>query len=213
MGKVNVYLPDDLEAAVREAGLSVSPICQAALRDAVEEVRRIRSTGRGGYSAHLTEVLDDVTGSAAGPVGVPEIAAGIIRHGDNLGARVLTSLGVDLPPPGRPKRDAARRGELTDDALDLLAAAYRTSIEQRHGHVGTEHVVIALASHDRFFTDLFAALGLDARALRQQTERLLFDPSTPVERTAPAVDPAFAERVERELHRLAEEVERLKGEQ
>lgn len=212
MGKVNVYLPDDLEAAVRQAGLSISPICQAALREAVDEVRRIRTTGRGGYTAHLTEVLDDVTGSAAGPIGVAEIAAGILRHGDNLGARVLTSLGVDLPAPGRPTRDAARRGELTDDALDLLAAAYRTSIELRHGHVGTEHVVIALASHSPSFTDLFAALGIDARALRQQTERLLFDPSAEGDRVATAPDPAFLERVERELHRLAAEVDRLKGE-
>ena len=38
MGKVNVYLPDELEAAVREAGLSISPICQAALREALDEV-------------------------------------------------------------------------------------------------------------------------------------------------------------------------------
>ena len=39
MGKVNVYLPDDLEVAVRDAGLSVSPVCQAALRDALARVR------------------------------------------------------------------------------------------------------------------------------------------------------------------------------
>ena len=36
MGKINVYLPSELEEAVREAGVPVSNICQAALREAIE---------------------------------------------------------------------------------------------------------------------------------------------------------------------------------
>ena len=35
MPKINVYLPDELADAVREAGLPVSPICQRALEQAV----------------------------------------------------------------------------------------------------------------------------------------------------------------------------------
>ena len=210
MGKVNVYLPDDLEAAVREAGLSISPICQEALRRAVDEVRRIRATGRGGYTAELTRVLDDATREATGPVGAGEVAARILFDGDNLGARVLAALGVELPAP-RPRRAAGERGTLTDDALDLLTEAYRVAVEMRHPHVGTEHVVIALAQDGGHFADTFAALGIDARSLRQQTERLLFDPRSPGPAPA-APDPDFLARVERELHRLAAEVDRLKGE-
>jgi hypothetical protein len=85
------------------------------------------------------------------------------------------------------------------------------SLELRHPQVGTEHVVIALAQEGGFFADTFAALGIDARALRQQTERLLFDPrSAPPPPAAP--DPGFLARVERELQRLSAEVDRLKGE-
>src|SRR5262245_29220293 len=35
VGKVNVYLPDELEQAVRNAGLPMSRICQQALCDAL----------------------------------------------------------------------------------------------------------------------------------------------------------------------------------
>lgn len=54
MPRVNVYLPDDLAAAVREADLNVSGIAQAALAAALaerqtdrwlDEVARLRPTG------------------------------------------------------------------------------------------------------------------------------------------------------------------------
>jgi Post-segregation antitoxin CcdA len=35
MGRRNIYLPDDLDAQVRAAGLNVSQVCQDALRKAV----------------------------------------------------------------------------------------------------------------------------------------------------------------------------------
>ncbi len=43
MPKINVYLPDDLAAAVRDAKLPVSAICQAALERAVREVNALHS--------------------------------------------------------------------------------------------------------------------------------------------------------------------------
>ena len=54
MARVNVYLPDELAAAVREADLNVSAIAQAALADELaaqaadawlEEVAALRPTG------------------------------------------------------------------------------------------------------------------------------------------------------------------------
>ena len=44
MPKINVYLPDDLANAVREAGIPVSPVCQKALAEAVRRVGRARKT-------------------------------------------------------------------------------------------------------------------------------------------------------------------------
>ena len=45
MSKINVYVSDDLERDVRAAGLSISPICQAALREAVDRLSSIRGSG------------------------------------------------------------------------------------------------------------------------------------------------------------------------
>ena len=43
MPKINVYLPDDLAAAVRAAGLPVSPICQQALAEALRMMEAARA--------------------------------------------------------------------------------------------------------------------------------------------------------------------------
>src|SRR3954465_15301002 len=42
MPKINVYLPDDLAAQVKAAGIPVSPVCQQALAEAVRTVGRAR---------------------------------------------------------------------------------------------------------------------------------------------------------------------------
>ncbi len=118
MPKINVYLPDDLAAAVREAGLSVSPICQKALADAVgavvavrEEVGVIRDPeydpGRQSQisariAARMTDHLRhavararDLAG-ARGLVGTEHLLAGVIDEPDNLGTQLLRSLDVDV---------------------------------------------------------------------------------------------------------------------
>ena len=46
MPKINVYLPDDLAAAVRDAHVPVSAVCQNALERAVRDVTSLRATDR-----------------------------------------------------------------------------------------------------------------------------------------------------------------------
>ena len=41
MPKINVYLPDDLAEAVKAASVSVSPVCQAALRQELQRMETI----------------------------------------------------------------------------------------------------------------------------------------------------------------------------
>src|SRR5580704_7565350 len=118
MPKVNVYLPDDLAAAVREAGLSVSSICQRALADAVRELTAAREA-----ATALRDPAFDVTqepkvaarlSSAATPrlrravdrargLARPEqlvdtelLLVGVLDESGNLGVQVLRSLGVDV---------------------------------------------------------------------------------------------------------------------
>jgi ATP-dependent Clp protease ATP-binding subunit ClpC len=47
MPKINVYLPDDLAEAVKDAGVPVSAVCQRALERAVRRVTAVREIGAG----------------------------------------------------------------------------------------------------------------------------------------------------------------------
>jgi ATP-dependent Clp protease ATP-binding subunit ClpC len=216
MGKVNVYLPDDLEREVRDAGLSVSAICQTALRTALDRVAGARAgdAARAAFTPRLATILDDAgTRMAADgrPVSALEVLCSIIKHGENLGARALTMLGVELPDK-RPLRGAkGAAGALADDARTLLVAATRIALDMRHDYVGTEHVVIACAD-DPSMRDLFGALGIEQPTIRRQVERLLANPWTS-ESEPTAVPAELLDRLETEVQRLASELGRLKGEE
>jgi ATP-dependent Clp protease ATP-binding subunit ClpA len=116
--KINVYLPDDLAAAVREAGISVSPLCQQALAEAVRAVRASREASSairapgfdprqqpdiGRHVAHhMTPRLRRVIRRAhelvepPGAVGTEALLVAVLDEPGNLGVVVLQSLGVDL---------------------------------------------------------------------------------------------------------------------
>jgi ATP-dependent Clp protease ATP-binding subunit ClpA len=118
MPKINVYLPDDLAAAVREARLSVSPICQMALAEAVrvvgaarEAVEHLRDPGfdprqhpqiSARVAAQMTPRLREALHRArglAGPDGLvhtKHLLAGVIDVPGNMGVHVLQSLDVDV---------------------------------------------------------------------------------------------------------------------
>lgn len=229
MAKVNVYLPDDLEQQVRDAGLSVSALCQSALREAVDRIHRLRTaasvdelrdhTGRGRMTLRLAEILHAAEHHAADQgrqVGVLDLLGAILDHRENLGARALAAAGVELPPAGfLPKRGGARRpkgtGELAAETRQLLAAAFRVALDLRHGHLGTEHVVIAAAGDGSPAAAMFRALGVDDRTLQRHVQRMIDNPwAAPAAITSPAPDPELWSRLEAEVQRLAGEVERLK---
>ncbi len=127
MPKINVYLPDDLAAAVREARLSVSPVCQMALAEAVRAVGAAREAAEflrdpgfdprqhpqisSRVAAQMTPRLRQALYLArdlAGPdrlVGTEHLLAGVIGVPGNMGVHVLESLGVDVAA----LRDAAAR--------------------------------------------------------------------------------------------------------
>lgn len=118
MPKINVYLPDDLAAAVRAAGFAVSPVCQRALADAVRAVAAARKTSEAlrdpefdprrlpqigtRIESRMTPRLHEairLARSAAGPddrIETRHLLVGILEDGENLGCRLLDGLGVDL---------------------------------------------------------------------------------------------------------------------
>ncbi len=117
MPKINVYLPDDLAAAVREAGIPVSPVCQKALaetvrrvglaRKAVERLRDPDFDPAGvpqiarRIESHMTLRLSEairLAREASGPTGRVEtrhLLTGLLDEGHNLGIRLLQALGAD----------------------------------------------------------------------------------------------------------------------
>jgi ATP-dependent Clp protease ATP-binding subunit ClpA len=118
MPKINVYLPDELAAAVKEAGFPVSPVCQQALAEAVRLAARVRRTTeaiRGGgldlswlaaaqreSNYGLTARLHKVLGlaaheaSATAPISSGRLLLGLLDEGSNLGVSLMRSLDVDI---------------------------------------------------------------------------------------------------------------------
>lgn len=214
MGKVNVYLPDDLERAVRDAGVPISSVCQSALRDAVDAVSTIRADGDLA-AAQLTPRLRAIL--ATRPATALELLGAIVLHGENLGARVLVDLGVELPPPRSSKAIAKRVGRSSSassastEVREVLVAAYRVALELQHNYLGAEHVVVALAQDDSPTASLFAALGLDERSVRARVVRLL---TNPWRADAPGASPPPPDRLDRfeaELQRMTAELAQLRS--
>jgi ATP-dependent Clp protease ATP-binding subunit ClpC len=211
MGKVNVYLPDDLERSVRAAGLSASPICQTALREALDRLGALRNEGRGSFTPRLDEVLERARANAtraAHEVTPEDLFGAVVEHGENLGARALAMMGLDLPAP-RSRRASGAAGELGAAAREVLASGFRVALEMRHPRIGTEHVVIALASPGSPLSPMFEALGIEPRALRRQVERLIANPWT-TQTEPPVADLLTIERLDAAVKELSADVQRLR---
>jgi len=117
--KINVYLPDDLADAVREASVPVSAVCQRALEQAVRRVTALRELPEAGldpdaaaeaspFTRRAMAVLAAAEASARrahSPVQTEDVLAALIK-GDNMAVRVLRSMDIT---PGRVLAELARR--------------------------------------------------------------------------------------------------------
>jgi ATP-dependent Clp protease ATP-binding subunit ClpA len=120
MPKINVYLPDALASAVKDADVPVSAVCQAALSDAVERVgrtrrgiaalrdpatpaailRRIGEGTRKRMTPRLVAVLGvaalDADGQARPAVSTLDLLRGLLDDGENFAVRLLLAQGIDV---------------------------------------------------------------------------------------------------------------------
>jgi hypothetical protein len=132
MPKINVYLPDALASAVREAGVPVSAVCQAALSDAVERVGRtrrgitairdpatpaaaLRRIGQGVRERMTPRLVlalrvagSDAEGQDRTGVSSLDLLRGLLDDGENFAVRLLVAQGVDV--------DALAAGAAAGDA-------------------------------------------------------------------------------------------------
>ncbi|WP_182877635.1 Clp protease N-terminal domain-containing protein [Microbispora sp. H10670] len=120
MPKINVYLPDDLAEAVKEASLPVSAICQRALEQAVRRVTAIRESILGDLEiddprlSHFTPrtravfrlALERARGEDAPGVGTEHLLAAMLAEGTNLALHVLRAMEIE---PALVERDLAAR--------------------------------------------------------------------------------------------------------
>jgi ATP-dependent Clp protease ATP-binding subunit ClpC len=139
MPKINVYLPDALASAVKDANVPVSAVCQAALSHAVERVGRTRSGiaalrdpatpaatlrqigdgTRKRMTPRLVSTLQaaalDVDGQAQTAVSSLDLLRALLEDGENLAVRLLLAQGVDIDALAQ----ATRASETTEPGPDV----------------------------------------------------------------------------------------------
>ncbi|HTN81700.1 MAG TPA: Clp protease N-terminal domain-containing protein [Acidimicrobiales bacterium] len=181
MPKINVYLPDALAEAVKEAQLPVSSICQAALESAVQKVQAARDgrlysrfTAR---AKHVLELARDVAqGIPNEHVDTVHLLVGIVDEGGNLGLKVLESLEIEpadlraelmgsMPPKTRAPIEAPEYAPGAMRALELTA---KEAMSLGHNYIGCEHILLGvLATEDTAGAQVLARMGVDVRNARR----------------------------------------------
>ncbi|GIH23391.1 hypothetical protein Aph01nite_17010 [Acrocarpospora phusangensis] len=194
MPKINVYLPDELAEAVKEAGVPVSAVCQRALEQAVRRVTAIRETVLGdldgepaGALAHFTArtrtvlklAVERARDAGAPGVGTGHLLGAMLDEGTNLALHVLRAMEIE---PEQVGRDLARReaGEreaaspegdprrLDGPAANALELAVTEATSLGHNYVGCEHLLLGLAFEpDGVAGQVLRGQGADPKLVRR----------------------------------------------
>ena len=226
MPKINVYLPDELAAAVREAQLPVSGICQAALERAVRDVSSARGVdeppsedrpGLGLFARFTTRARHAITlaektarGVPHNYVGTEHVLLGIIDEGANLAIKVLASLDIELDdlraeliasmaaPAGR----AEGHLPFTPLAKRALELTTKEALSLGHNYVGCEHLLLGLlATEQGLASKVLRRMGLELRTTRRAVITTLTGfIHSPEDRPVPP--PVATDALEQILHRL-----------
>ena len=190
MPKINIYLPDDLAIAVREARIPVSAVCQRALADAVsaadsvvvdppppnegtaDTVQRLRNrlTDR---AMMVIDMAAEATGDRQHVTSV-ELAEALVEQGNNLALTALRS--VDIEPDDLLNELQATVSEAVRSDTKLVAASLselrdRAVLIARgldNNYIGCEHLLLAILSgaENDAATMTLRTLGLDLQAGR-----------------------------------------------
>jgi len=226
MPKINVYLPDELAAAVREAGIPVSAICQGALQQAVRDVSAARATdeapaddrptsrlfGRFTLRARQAVVLAEQRAREVPHdyVGTEHVLLGLLDEGGNLALRVLAALEVEAEDlraelvASMPAPTATVDGHLpfTPPAKHALEAATKEALALAHNYIGCEHLLLGLlATEAGLASRVMQRMGLELRTTRRATVAALGGfLQAKQDRLAPAADaPGALDEVLRRL--------------
>jgi ATP-dependent Clp protease ATP-binding subunit ClpC len=193
MPKINVYLPDDLAEAVKEADVPISAVCQAALELAVRRVTTIRQLVASGLDSDaLAARLPRFTEKAltafrlaatqareagAPLIGTEHLLSGLLAEGSNLALPVMHAMDIEgsavkvevdqviaEPQPGGP--DAGRH--ISEPLGRALVGAVAGANALGHNYVGCEHLLLGLISEpDGTGGRILRSLGADERQAKR----------------------------------------------
>jgi ATP-dependent Clp protease ATP-binding subunit ClpC len=174
MPKINVYLPDDLAEAVKDAGVPVSAVCQRALEQAVRRVTSIRSGLTAASSAvNFTRRAWSVVKSAQVSAGAEGLAEAGTEHllralvvDGRMAINVLTALEITphqilaaLPSSGGPLSGGPLSGGpssggpssggpsepvMSRQLVTAIELAANESSGLGNHYVGSEHLLLGL---------------------------------------------------------------------
>jgi ATP-dependent Clp protease ATP-binding subunit ClpC len=216
MPKVNVYLPDELAAAVKETQIPVSAVCQAALERAVRDVTAARNAedvppyelpGVGMYgrftprARKVMSLAQDAARSVKhSHVGTEHVLIGILDEGGNLAVKVLADLDVDaddLRSELRASMGPATKGKaeahlpftpLSKRALEQTA---KEALRLGHNYVGSEHLLLGLlATEEGVASKVLRRMGIELHTTRQAVVMALVSVvAPPAKQASPATPP------------------------
>jgi ATP-dependent Clp protease ATP-binding subunit ClpC len=196
--KINVYLPDELADAVRDAQIPVSAICQAALERAVRDVASLRASDSAPPGESSRGPFARFTPRARQAVALAEKAAheqpfshvatehlliGILDEGGNLGLEVLTSLEIEIDDlrtelrasmtaSDKPAKEPIPLTPLAKKALELTTLE---ALQLGHNYIGCEHLLLGLlAVEEGLASKVLRRMGLELRTTRRAVVTALY---------------------------------------
>ncbi|MEU0988788.1 Clp protease N-terminal domain-containing protein [Streptomyces sp. NPDC005953] len=194
MPKINVYLPDELAEAVKEAGVPVSAVCQRALEQAVRRLTAIRETVVAdldkeptGALAHFTartrtvlELAVERARDAGAPrMGTEHLLGALLDEGTNLALHVLRAMEIEPEQVGRdlvrrqpdPSETAVPDGDprrFDGPAATALELAVTEATALGHNYIGCEHLLLGLAVEpDGVAGQVLRGLGAEPKLVRR----------------------------------------------
>jgi ATP-dependent Clp protease ATP-binding subunit ClpA/post-segregation antitoxin (ccd killing protein) len=195
MPKINVYLPDELADAVREAGIPVSAVCQRSLELAVRRVNDIRAAVAG--QQNLDDALGRLTSftrkaqtavaravkqaraQEASAVTTAHLLGGLASEGTNLALNVLRAVDIDPDQLGEEVSRSAQDEQpvpggapgvlgFSAPAAEALHLAVTEAISLDHNYVGGEHLLLGLAAEpDGVAGAVLREAGAEPKSLRR----------------------------------------------
>ena len=237
MPKINVYLPDELAQAVRDAQVPVSAICQSALERAVRDVESARAAEPPADDRPALGLFGRFTPRARGAmslaeklarefphdfVGTEHVLLGVLEEGGNLALKMLETSDIEVADlraelrASMPPATTRVEGHIafTPLAKRALESTAKEALTLGHNYIGCEHVLLGLlGTEEGLASQVLRRMGLELRTTRATAVKVLAGfvhakENPPTTAPAPPVIPES--RLDEILQRLVAIEDRLK---